>query len=234
MTQFKQQLVEFRERAKVTKRDLAAYIGKSESYIYKLETGYTPPLFEICQKMSQCLRLSTQETKDFLTTAFVERCENDGEFVEFLEIGMRQIPAQSVETPKRQPAAVDMSLTCQYYVRLYTKFQQPFIKGDIAASLETVLQDTLRSSGSILAQLSFNSTSASFMLSINPEHSVTTFINGLKSHTSGVLRNDYPELRDYPSLWDNDHQISTVGPMPQLTAIPGATYTGILSHEFLT
>lgn len=96
--EFKNILKNFRERANVSKADLARKIGiSSGNYFVNIESGQKrPPTLERCQQIAEALRLSKDDTKLLIDAAAEERTKPE------TREWLKQKESEEIKSPKKQ------------------------------------------------------------------------------------------------------------------------------------
>lgn len=84
---FAEYIRKLRLKSGLTIRDLASKVSVTPTYISNMEHGKNrAPSFDLCDKLSNALKLSNDDRKKFLETALVERLrKKDAGFLELFK-----------------------------------------------------------------------------------------------------------------------------------------------------
>jgi putative transposase len=211
---FKELLHEFRIRKSLHKMDLAKHLNKSETYIRKIEVlGYTPPTFEVCTQLAELLELSADDKRRFMEAAFKERIQSESQFFDYLY--STQSPSHSPGIPYQETIDADGNIySCHYHITLMTKFNTACLKGKIAERLYQFSSDLITDFSGEVLSLNIQPAEMHIQLKFPPSVTIQDFVKGFKSLTSSNIRNQFPQLQDLPSLWENTSHIKTLGHQP--------------------
>lgn len=208
-------LRKFRLDRDLYKVDLAEAIQKSDGYIRKLELGYTPPTFPICQKLAETLSLTEDEKKQFIAAAFFGRIKPDLIFYDALhqENGTPTFQASSFAVPAGVYEKDEVVYKCTYLISWKTKSEKSILADEpVRDALQKLIEETISELTYALYHLQVSGTEITMVLDIDPKSSVHEFTKGLKSLSSSFLRNQFPNISAQitGSVWSNRYTVLTL------------------------
>ncbi len=204
-------LTHFRDNAKLSKVDLAQAIEKTDGYIRKLEMGYTPPTFPICQKLVPILKLTTDETIQFYTAAVLGRIGDDRMFFEEIEKLKTKTPTKA--QPRATPTKITTTHPIQYCIDL--AYKSDLITAPIETPFIISITRFITETGSSLLQHTFHKQGLRIFVTTPATIAIGTWINDLKSTVSRQLKNQFPKLiGEGIVIWQPTHAIFSVGEIP--------------------
>ena len=198
MGKFGKTLKNYRERHNITKLALAKGIGTSDAYIRQIENqNYKPPTFEVCEKISTFLSLSTNEKLNLYEAAFLERIESEKNFYEILK---------NTVFIKNKPVFEETisSYTIKWHLRKMVQNKLLEIKLPI---IEIIKQLANKSGIQVLGITIFDNFIELQLEDANTEKIQAAMPNLMKL-ASGKIKSDFPGFSSVPNIWKSHFEIS--------------------------
>ena len=204
-TPFKTLLTQFRERLSLTKVDLARMLKVTDGYIRKLEMGYTPPTFTICNELAIALKLKSDEKQPFFEAAFLGRL---GEDISFYTVISQD--TSSTHTPS--PILPVDSKTPFCYVIAYTL--KPVFSSiqALAIMLPEVIAQCVQDSEATLLGLDFQSGHWVLQVGLSSHMNPQSWTQDLKATISRRIKSKLPTMVKQMTIWEPETSLFTLTP----------------------
>lgn len=99
----------------------------------------------------------------------------------------------------------------KYHLVWIPKYRRKVLVGQIKADLEIAIHEVAEKLGAKIESLEVQPDHIHLFVSAPPKHSPANLINAFKGATSHRLRNKYPYLKSWPSLWIKTYYVGTAG-----------------------
>ena len=217
MTDFKDLLKSYRLRAGFKPSALAALVKKSETYIRKLEDGFTPPRFDVCQLMAENLKLSKKEEDIFFKQAFVGRLGDDANYYKRLcSTSNKEMVCDSAVVPNLEIYNhQDYICKCIYFIVWKTRENQTILNSEVRNELTQFLSNHIQGFGLYSQNITITENAVQIILDAEPTTNINDFIQGLKRFSTGHLKSRFKKLSKLTDLWENKYLAFTVGNLPE-------------------
>jgi len=98
-----------------------------------------------------------------------------------------------------------------YHLVWIPKYRRKVLVGQIKADLEIAIHEVAEKLGAKIESLEVQPDHIHLFVSAPPRYSPANLINAFKGATSHRLRNKYPYLKSWPSLWTKTYYVGTAG-----------------------
>ena len=106
----------------------------------------------------------------------------------------------------------------KYHLVWIPKYRKRVLRGKLAARLKGLLHEACEVNGWAVAELQVMTDHIHMLVQIKPNKSVSKVVQILKGGTSRVIREEFPELKEFlwgDSLWTDGYFAETVGIMQE-------------------
>ena len=102
--------------------------------------------------------------------------------------------------------------SCQYHVIFCPKYRRPVLIEEISQRLKEILLETGEMYDFEIIEQEIMPDHVHLLISCDPEMGISNCIKKMKSRSSHMLREEFPELKSkLPCLWTRSYFVSTVG-----------------------
>ena len=99
----------------------------------------------------------------------------------------------------------------QYHLVWCPKRRKPVLVGKIRERLEQIIHEVADELGIKVLKLEVNPDHLHLFISAHPTIPVHKIVRKIKSRSSRILRQEFPELLKLPSLWTHSYFAATIG-----------------------
>jgi len=207
---------ELRSKRGVARAELAEFIQKDPSYIRRIEIeNYVPP-FEICELISEKLKLTEAEKLMFFREAFFKRIDSNINFYKVIaaleskthiEINL----AQNTDFKFKTVSGSEWKCACNYFLNWRIKDDRFLLSPQVAKVAEQFLKRVLQDLELDCHLIAITSADINLIIEIAPNYKIDELVTNLKTLCSGFLHTKFPDLGAPPDIWDQRVTISTIG-----------------------
>jgi len=112
--------------------------------------------------------------------------------------------------------------SCKYHVVWCPKYRRPVLVNGVDARLKEILLQTAQELRSEIIELEVMSDHVHLLCEVDPQFGINRLVGRLKGRRlrraqpsrSRLLRQEFPHLKQLPSLWTNSYFVATVGGAP--------------------
>jgi putative transposase len=104
--------------------------------------------------------------------------------------------------------------SCKYHVVWCPKYRRPVLVNGVGVRLKEILLQTAQELRSEIIELEGVSDHVHLLCEVDLQFSINRLVGRLKGRSSRLLRQEFPHLKQLPSLWTNSYFVATVGGAP--------------------
>jgi putative transposase len=108
----------------------------------------------------------------------------------------------------------NMVFSCKYHVIWCPKYRRRVLHGSIERRLSQIIRDVAKETACEVIELEIMPDHVHLLVEADPQFGIAKPIQRIKGRSSRLLRQEFPWLRQLPSLWTNSTFVSTVGGAP--------------------
>jgi len=97
---------------------------------------------------------------------------------------------------KRYKSEEHVTFSCQYHVIFCPKYRRPILKGDVEARVRQMFEEIADKYEFRIVEMIINPEDVHLIIDCNPKFGIMNCVRKLKGETSGVIREEFEEIKN--------------------------------------